>query len=59
MERIFNSKGRPIAESQGGKGLLWVYSSQSMADKTKAECTTYRFSNRGKLLGNHSSPCPR
>ncbi len=64
MERIFNSKGKPIAESQGGNGLLWVYNSQSMADKTtedksQEECTTYRFSTRGKLLGNHSSPCPR
>lgn len=59
MEKVFNSKGRPIAESQSPSGLLWVFSDESVADKAKAACTTYRFSSRGKLLGNRSSTCPQ
>jgi hypothetical protein len=56
MEKVFNAKGRPLAESTlGGGAITWTYRSEAGSENP---CVIYRFTARGKVLGERAIACP-
>lgn len=55
MEKVFNAKGRPLLQSAAGATITWTFPSDEGATHA---CVIYRFSARGKLLGERGIRCP-
>lgn len=53
MEKVFNAKGRPIAESKSPAGaVLWTYAGSD------GQCTRIQFTSAGKKVGEQAQSCP-
>ncbi len=52
MEKVFNAKGRPSAESKNPAGaILWTYAGED------GQCTRIQFSSAGKKVGEQAQSC--
>ncbi|MCP4446973.1 MAG: hypothetical protein GY811_16730 [Myxococcales bacterium] len=53
MEKVYNSRGRPVAESTTADGsILWTYKGDA------GQCVRIRFTSRGKKTGEQPLSCP-
>ncbi len=53
MEKVYNAKGRPWAQSTNGGAIQWTYQEQD------GSCIEVRFSAKGKKLGEKSLACAK
>jgi hypothetical protein len=53
MEKVFNAKGRPIAESKSpGGAILWTYAGEA------GQCLRITFTSAGKKVDEQAQSCP-
>ncbi len=53
MEKVYNAKGRPWAQSTNGGSIQWTYQERG------GSCLQVRFSAKGKKLGEKSLACAK